>query len=65
MAKLPVKTLTVLGEQDFIAREYVQELAPFSKEIILPEVGHSPFIECPGQLFPALADFLRGNQWTN
>jgi pimeloyl-ACP methyl ester carboxylesterase len=62
-AEVQIPVLVVHGDADRIplqgSREWVESF-PNASLMRLQGVGHFPFVEAPGQLFPALTTFLSG-----
>ena len=63
LAAVSVPTLILHGEADPMPAEMAEELNERiggSHLVILPGVGHFPYIEAPGETFAAIDEFLRG-----
>lgn len=64
LRRLNVPTLVVHGSDDVIPVAYGREWAaamPDGKLLLLPGVGHFPYLEAPDVFFPAVDMFLRGS----
>jgi proline iminopeptidase len=59
--KIPVPTLVLHGESDFIPAEshrIIHEMVRGSRLVSLPECGHYPFAETPGPFLQKVSEFL-------
>ena len=63
MASVPLRTLVIHGTVDPIPLATAEEWAatlPNARLLTLPNVGHFPYLEAPGQFFAAIDTFLTG-----
>ena len=64
--RITAPTLVMCGEYDMLiphcyGRRLAQVIAD-SRFMLLPDVGHNPFKECPDLVLPVIAEFLRGGE---
>ncbi len=66
LARLPVRSLHVLGEGDQLvpsaAAADLESLVPGAQVRVLPGAGHAPQVSRPDELVQAIADYLRDEQ---
>ncbi|MCF8481531.1 MAG: alpha/beta hydrolase [Rhodospirillum sp.] len=63
-ARIPCPTRVLFGERDPVVRPdlsaELRDLTPFATHVVLPNVGHAPYLEDPKAYEAALAPFLAG-----
>jgi proline iminopeptidase len=62
LATLPIPTLVIAGDHDFIPVEVAAHIAraiPLARLVTLEDCGHFAFLECPGAVREALNGFFQ------
>ncbi|HXP96611.1 MAG TPA: alpha/beta hydrolase, partial [Telmatospirillum sp.] len=61
-ARLTIPTLVIFGAEDQVVRpelsEELRRLTPFAQHVVLPGVGHAPYLEDPAAYTGAITAFL-------